>query len=349
MPTVGEYHDNIESAMAAGLADVGKRSEQESLFDRADWLTKLKTLALPQRKAVLIKARSTAGECWLPLLQSGNGRAEALANYYNFTFRPIFSAGLCESSRHDLLSTIAQVAKAKLRRIDLEPLPNECGMADAMATAFRKIGWIVFREQCDENHILPVNGRSFDEYWASRPGKLRSTVKRKAKKNIVELRIDSEFTEQGWADYEEVYAQSWKPEEGSPEFLKDLARQESKAGALRLGLAYIDGKPVAAQFWTSENGTALIHKLAHVEDDAKASPGTLLTYELFRHVIDLDKVAVVDFGTGNDAYKTDWMEAVRPRYRITCVRPHHPANWPRIAKTIAKHLGKTLAARRPGD
>ena len=103
------------------------------------------------------------------------------------------------------------------------------------------------------------------------------------------------------------------------------------AGALRLGLAYIEGKPVAAQFWTVENGTALIHKLAHDERHMQASPGTLLSAALFQHVIDVDRVNLIDFGTGNDAYKAEWMDDVRERYRLEMFWPNHPANWPYIA------------------
>src|SRR3546814_7983792 len=79
-----------------------------------------------------------------------------------------------------------------------------------------------------------------------------------------------------------------------------------------MGLARIEGAPVAAQYWTVEDGTAFIHKLAHVEDSLKASPGTLLSAALFRHVIAVDRVARVDFGTGNDAYKRDWMNRHEP-------------------------------------
>ena len=114
------------------------------------------------------------------------------------------------------------------------------------------------------------------------------------------------------------------------------------AGALRLGLAYIDGKPVAAQFWTSENGTALIHKLAHDERHMHASPGTLLSAALFQHVIDVDKVDVIDFGTGSDAYKREWMEEVRERFRLDMFWPNHLANWPQIA---IRHLRAYRAAK----
>ena len=30
---------------------------------------------------------------------------------------------------------------------------------------------------------------------------------------------------------------------------------------------------------------------------------------------------LVDFGTGNDSYKADWMDAARPRFALTCIHP----------------------------
>ena len=148
-----------------------------------------------------------------------------------------------------------------------------------------------------------------------------------------------------WADYERVYAQSWKPEEGTAEFLRDLAYREGAAGCLRLGVAYIDGAPVAAQFWTCENGVALIHKLAHTKDSMPHSPGSLLSFEMFREAIDIGRVHIIDFGTGDDVYKSDWMETIRPRYYLRMVRPQAPANWP----VMAKQAVNRLAARRRGD
>jgi hypothetical protein len=211
-------------------------------------------------------------------------------------------------------------------------VPDEDSSASLLATAFEHSGWIVSRKECDENHYLNVRGRSFDQYWEGRPGQLRNTVKRKGKKGVVSIRIESDFVEQSWADYERIYARSWKPHEGNPEFLRKLAEQEALAGCLRLGLAYIEGQPVAAQFWTVENGVALIHKLAHDERQLAASPGTLLSAAMFQHVIDIDKVDEIDFGTGSDPYKREWMEEMRPRYAIELLWPNHVLNWPRIIR-----------------
>ena len=92
------------------------------------------------------------------------------------------------------------------------------------------------------------------------------------------------------------------------------------------------GAVVAAQFWTVEHGTAWIHKLAHLESAKPLSAGTTLSAALFEHVIDRDKVELIDFGTGNDPYKADWMELDRPRYRIDCLDPAQPRAWPALAK-----------------
>src|SRR3546814_7888775 len=82
----------------------------------------------------------------------------------------------------------------------------------------------------------------------------------------VDLEIHDRFSPAIWKDYEPVYENSWKPEEGSLSFLRAIAEQEGEAGHLRMGIARSDGLAVAAQLWTVENGVALIHKLAHRED-----------------------------------------------------------------------------------
>jgi CelD/BcsL family acetyltransferase involved in cellulose biosynthesis len=326
----GEYHHNFLTAQAeaGGVLD---REAQSSLFDRLDWLETLHRMCLRDHEPLLLHASDGEAELWLPLMQMGRGHVAALANWYNFHWRPIFGRAHDEVTKLALLRQVANQAKTQAKRLTLSPLPDEDHSATLIANAFQQAGWSVFREQCDENHYLDVKGRSFDAYWEGRPSRLKNTVKRKGKSGAVTIRIERDYVPESWADYERVYARSWKPHEGSPEFLRQLAERESIAGAFRLGLAYIDGLPVAAQFWTVENGTALIHKLAHDERHLQASPGTLLSAALFQHVVDIDHVDTIDFGTGNDAYKAEWMEEVRPRYRLELFWPNHPANWPHIA------------------
>ncbi len=331
LPVKGEYHDNFLTAQVSARGTLD-RETQKSLFDRLDWLDALHRMALRTRKPLLLRAHDDAADLWMPLIEAGSGQYNALANWYNFTWRPIFGDNYDEVTRLALLRQIALLAVDHSRRLTLSPLPDEDGSASLLATAFEQSGWVVAKRQCDENHYLLLRGRSFDEYWQARPGQLRSTVKRKGNKNIVSTRIETAYSEQSWSDYERIYARSWKPSEGNPDFLRELAKQESLAGCLRMGIAYIGGQPVAAQFWTVENGVALIHKLAHDERHLSASPGTLLSAALFQHVIDVDRVHEIDFGTGSDAYKREWMEEMRPRYELEMFWPNHVLNWPHIIR-----------------
>jgi len=200
----------------------------------------------------------------------------------------------------------------------------------------------VIAEPCDTNSVLRVGGRSYAKYLASRPGPLRTTIARKSKK--LEVEIHTRFDLAAWECYETVYEASWKPTEGKPAMLRRFAEQEGVAGRLRLGIARHQGRAVAAQFWTVEYGTAFIHKLAHIEDAAKLSAGTVLTAALLEHVIDTDRVELVDYGTGNDPYKVLWMEEMRPRFRLDCHRKHNPASWPHLAKGALRKLASRQTA-----
>jgi len=86
---------------------------------------------------------------------------------------------------------------------------------------------------------------------------------------------------------------------------------------LRLGIAYIDKQAVAAQIWFVYNGTASIYKLAYDEAFGKYSIGSILTAHVMQHVIDVDRVVEVDYLTGDEAYKQDWMSDRRERWGIS--------------------------------
>lgn len=315
------YHDsvNVLQDLFAGNDAVPAPSP----FDRAEWYGLLAQTGLTPLIAIASDDRTSAA---LALTENA-GRITPLRNWYSFTWRQLASPG---PHGDRLLLEIARQLRGRGHRVTLEPVPEEDGSATRLAHAFRKAGWRVEVTRCDTNHVLHVNGRSFAEYWASRPGPLRTTLKRKGRK--VELRILEHFDADAWAHYERIYAASWKPEEDQPAMLRAFAQAEGDAGRLRLGLALHHGEPIAAQCWTVENHTAYIHKLAHLEEHRQLSAGTTLTAALFEWVIDRDRVTLVDFGTGTQAYKADWMEASRPRYRVDCLDLTRPRGWADLAR-----------------
>ena len=334
-----DYHDDLKEVQGdAKLARLVDAPAAAAPFDRLEWWQGLARDCGMQ--PLLAVARQGDERAVLPLCRS-NGHLTALANWYSFRVRPLATP---DADQAAMFGALARRLAAETGRIVFAPLPDDDGETSALAEVFREAGWIVLREACDTNHVLHVAGRSFDDYLATRPGPLRTTLKRKTGK--VDVRIERHFDPLSWKSYEAIYAESWKPGEGSPAFLRRFAEQEGAAGRLRLGLASAEGVPVAVQFWTVENGTAFIHKLAHLESAKPLSPGTVLSAALFREVIDRDHVSLVDFGTGDDPYKRDWMEAVRPRYRLDMMRPGTPANWPILAKAAVRAAQRCLAPRR---
>ena len=338
-----EYLVNpAEAQVAPAWAAVLGRDCQTAPFDRAAWWSALHELCLPDEHPLLALASEGEARCALALMRRpGSGQLRSLANWYSFWARPVFTGG-----GEALLPALAYDLARKARRISLSPLAATD--AARVAQAFDAAGWSVRAEQTDVNHRVDLAGRSFAEYWTGRPGHLRETVRRKGSKALVTLRVAEHFDSSAWADYEAVYAQSWKPEEGSPAFLRRFAESEGTAGTLRLGLAHIGGRPVAAQLWTVEHGTAYIHKLAHVENAKMHSPGTLLSHALFDHAIDRDRVHTIDFGTGDDAYKRNWMENVRPMLRLDMHRARDPRSWPHLLRKRLRGPGFPLAAPRHG-
>lgn len=328
--TVVEYLDDLRKASADDmLSDL--LSGARAPFDRTEWWERLRHYCGMTPHYVV--ARSANGLALLPMQKSA-GTLSSLVNWYTFRWRPLVTPGADAAM---LYEAIARDLARRCWRVSLSCLPEEDGTGSTLTLAFRKAGWLTRCVSHDSNHVLHLAGRSYADYLASLPGKLRTTLKRKSGR--VECTIHRSFSHKAWDSYVSIYNDSWKPDEGSPDFLQAFAQAEAEAGRLRLGLATIDGEAVAAQLWTVENGTAYIHKLAHRESARSASPGTVLSAALFAQVIDQDKVALVDFGTGNDAYKQDWMEDVRPRYRLEAMRPYSPRTW-------AYLMRRSLAATR---
>ncbi len=330
-----EYHADLkEVQLDAQLAALLSPAQQQAPFDRLDWLKGLASAC--NMPPLFAAARDDRSIVVLPLSKSDD-QLVGLSNYYTFRYRPLISSN--DSDPRALLTALARDLAEQTHRITLTSVPDEDGSATLLEEVFQGAGWTVLREHCDWNHILHVGSRSWDEYHSGLPGKLRSTIKRKSGK--LQCRVLDRFDEVLWAQYDSIYKESWKPEEGSIEFLRQFAQAEGKEGRLRIGVAYDEGMPVAAQIWTVEGGTAFIHKLAY-RDSAKAmSPGTVLSAAMFKRALDTDKVDMVDYGIGDDPYKRDWMEEVRPRYRLDMFRPGSPRNWIALAKSgLARLAGK---------
>ena len=324
-----ELFDDLDAA----ARDAGSALARESrpwMFDRIDWFRLVQDFTPPEGKPLVIRARNGQASAWLFLAVEG-GTALALSNWYCLRYGAVVhgpdgTAAVEELSRG--------LRKAGVSRIFFSPI----GEDDPLPAALKRNGWLTRKSQSNVSWRIRTSGMTFEEYWASRPSRLRNTAKRRAKAANLDLVVHHDFDAKAWDDYEIVYNASWKPAEGSPALMRKLAEAEGAAGTLRLGLAYHEGKPVAAQLWVVEHGIATIHKLSYREDAKHLSPGTILSVEMFRRAIDEDKVDVIDFGIGNDGYKRDWMGECVPLYALTAYDLRSLGGVSGIARSVAAKL-----------
>jgi Acetyltransferase (GNAT) domain len=309
----GEIFRNLADARGSAV-DSLDRATQPILFDRIEWFERTMVHCPPARHALAARARAEGSDGWLMLADDGHGRATALGSWYTLRFAPVFTGTPDSKIKHALITAIARRLSKRLFSIAMAPMNVED--CDLVASAFGRCGWMTTRTEKTANWSIDVTGKSFAEFWAERPGELRSTVKRKGAKAGMEITILRDFDGMAWTDYESIYAESWKGGEGSPAFLRAMAQEAAAHGALRLGIGRINGEAVAAQLWTIEDEIAIIHKLAYRQHVAEFSAGSLLSAAMFESAIDTDKVRLIDYGTGDDRYKQDWTSTRTQLFRL---------------------------------
>lgn len=250
-------------------------------------------------------------------------RLSAVATYYTSLFHPIVDDAKSDLQKSlDLLAKVIVTDSPRCDSVDLHPLDPDTILFNGILEAFRSAGMVTQRYFCFGNWYLEVNGRSYQQYFGTLPARLKNTLKRKSRRwedmNCARIEIVSSVDEtaKAIAAYDKVYGSSWKEPEPYPWFMPGLIRTCAKHGWLRMGIGYIGEQPVAAQVWIVCNGVASIYKLAYDEQFATLSVGSILTARLMQHVIDVDRVREVDFLSGDEPYKRDWMSHRRERWGI---------------------------------
>jgi len=332
MPVEVELFDDLDAVERDAAGALG-RTARASLFERLAWFRLIERHTPPEGRLLALRAQTMGAKAWMFLALNGN-QARSYANWYSLRASAIADS----AEAMDALPAALRRRRPAIARVELYPLE----VSDPLPAAFRAAGWLTFTRPASVSWQIDTGGMDFGAYWATRSSRLRNTAKRKTKAAALEIAIHRRFDAAAWGDYEHVYQASWKPAEGSPAFLRALAEQEGDAGTLRLGIAKRHGEPIAAQLWLVEDGVATIHKLAYVEAARELSPGTVLSVEMFRHALDVDQVRRIDFGTGDDGYKADWMARSEPLMRMQAFNPATLAGLAGAARAGASALVRRL-------
>ncbi|MEP6656998.1 MAG: GNAT family N-acetyltransferase [Betaproteobacteria bacterium] len=246
-------------------------------------------------------------------------RRSALANYYASLYSPIISSA--QNRRGAIAELVRELGSVRPRcaAVNLAPLDREAADTAMLADAFSTQGWLVKKYFCFGNWYLPCAGLSFADYMDGRPSRLRNTWQRKSRRFLeghgarLEIVCDPAAVETAMDAFDRVYAKSWKQPEPYPRFVRRWAEICARKGWLRLGVAWIDDVPIAAQIWFTLNRRANIFKLAYDEAYSSLSAGTVLTAHMIRESLERDGVTEIDYLTGDDDYKRSWMTHRRER------------------------------------
>ena len=263
----------------------------------------------------------------LPMLVKGPGdgfEQRALCNFYTTRFNPPLEGDVQSEELAALLRDL-RIQAPRASRIEMSPLDRAGRTYGLLHSAMQRAGLVTFEYFCFGNWYLTVSG-DFDSYMSARPGEVRSTLRCMSKRlsqagGRIEIVDSAGDVGSAIAAYSAVYASSWKEPEPFVDFMPGLIRLCASKGWLRMGIAWLEDKPIAAQLWVVANGKASIFKLAYDSAYASYSPGTVLTSTLMRQVIDVDHVAEVDYLTGDDAYKQAWMSHRREMWGLVGYDP----------------------------
>jgi len=305
-------------------------AERCSLFLTREWFDLLERHGLPADSG---RNDAIAGQLRLPLMQQG-GNFQSLSSYYSADYG--LEGNAIPSS--DEASHLARWLRAHgAKRIELRPMHADAALLPVLMTGLRSHGYLCDTFHVSTNWYLPCAGVRGADYLASRPSRLLNTLRRCRKRLLAEpgFRLDivvgGDALDAALDAYARVYAQSWKEPEPFPDFIPQLCRLSAAQGWLRFGVLYLGGEAVAAQIWFVKDGTASIYKLAYDSRFARLGVGTVLTAALAEHVLDADKVSEIDFLTGDDAYKAEWMTHSRQLVGLIAFDARSPSGLLRAA------------------
>jgi hypothetical protein len=312
---------------------------KDSAFFSRTWFEHLLSHAPADRQNILLACVVEDGNvlALLPLEMRGSRHWYALTNLYS----SLSTLLLAEHRQPEVIECLARgLSEMPFSSLRLDPIAADDRNLRAFQQGMESLGIACHRRFRFYNWIHRTQGQSFDDYMAARPARVRNSIARKERKLAREhgctIRLcTGSGLPQAMADYNAVYHRSWKARELYGDFVEGLARGLAEQGWLRLAILYADELPVAAQLWFVAHGKASIFKLAYDENWRRYSPGSILTRYLMKHVIDNEKVTEIDFLTGNDAYKQDWMSERRERWALYCInRPEPKRGIDRVLKWL---------------
>jgi len=331
------------SSLPLVYSDLFEQGSHESIFLSYPWFKNFEeTIVGPQERVMIYGVEECEGQghpvaalvLWQGHSHTGENffearQIESLANYYTSYFGPLLSKTL---TNHDEAIEALTHALFEDRHqwdiVNLSSLDPQSPFFRSMVKSFQSLGLVVQTYFCFGNWYLDVAGRNYGEYFQGLPKVLRKNIPYETRKLQRTYRVKLDILrngaelESGLHSYEKIYNNSWRNPEPYPEFIRGWVMLAAGKEWLRLGLLYLNEEAVAAQLWFVHNGIASIYKICYDEKVSHLSVGKILTAHLIQHVIEEDNIVEIDYMSGDDSYKSDWMSHRRERWGIRVFNTH---------------------------
>lgn len=249
---------------------------------------------------------------------------KGLTNFYTTEFGPLENAsGTQLEQAYDALAQYILCEQPSWQTIEFRYIDQKTVDSSTLLERLTEAGFYFYNYPLYDNWYTVLDDLSFTEYYERRSSRVKNTIRRKGKKLQAAYHCEIKYFEKndehlpiGVSDYTQVYNSSWKSPEPFPDFIPRFAEFTADYQTLLLGVLYLDSKPVAAQFWNITSHKALIYKLAYDEKFSNLSPGSYLSEQMFKRVIDEHRPYEIDYGIGSEKYKQEWMDECRTVYCI---------------------------------
>lgn len=271
----------------------------------------------------------------------------ALSNVHTALYALVHTAHL---SGPDLIPLIARLLQEapKGSVLRFEPLDPHSPSFQILESALRGAGLLVQRYPCRGNWCLPVSG-NWERHRQNWPVGTQDLLEKMNQQLAsagarTEVAVGEAASGPALQAFDALFNRAQKPTDQAPGFMASLARLAARRGWLRLGLVWLDERPIAAQLCVVADGRASIFEPATDGQFGDPRWSIVLTAALVRHAIEVDRVLDVEYVLGDAPIGHEWMTHRHQQCGLTARRVNSLSSVIAAAGNVLASVWRRLSA-----
>ncbi|HYX63004.1 MAG TPA: GNAT family N-acetyltransferase [Burkholderiales bacterium] len=335
-------------------------SSERSLFRSRAWLENVERHGLRPGDRLRLFAVESEGRplALLPALYSRlyavhpNARVLHLLQQEELPYEPLTAEGGGDAAH--LARWLVGFLKAHPRSYDVvrvSPLAVDSAFGQALLAELRRSRHPVQTYVYAADRYETSAGLSFKEVMSARPRALRESLDRNTqlllqggRGHMVLVRDAEQLAAAREAILDVIAACGLEGDQEVPRYVPGMVAVAGAADALRLGLFFLDGAPVAMQLWVISDGRGYCMRIWGAQAQAVFPIDDVLTQLMILCLVDGDRVAELDFGPVSDAFADSWALKARARVGLAAFNAR---TW-RGVRGAVRHVGVQALRSFPG-